>query len=913
MNKLGRIFIMLLTCCLIFVHCSTLGQISDYVPEDPIIQEPEEPPIIEPEPEPHVFEHKWDEMRGVWVATVFNLDFPTRQNLSAHAIMREIEAIVAYSAQMGINAIFFQVRPTGDAFYESEIFPWSKWLTGTQGEGIPGFDPLQHFIEVAHAHDIELHAWINPYRIIHTATNSSDPETLAENHPVRLNPDLAIPWSTPEGNAGLFLDPGLPAARQLIIDGIEEIIRNYNVDGIHFDDYFYPGTNFNDDATFARYGGGMELDDWRRENVNILIRDVQSAIRDLNEELDRSVRWGISPTAIWMNDSTDPRGVPGTRGQESYHSLFVDSRAWVVNGWVDYIIPQIYWYIGFERADFEAVFNWWVDLCYEHNMELYIGIAVYREVQDWSNWSGEVLRQLEMIGENEIANGSVFFRYEFLRSPLGNTIREFYRLHDALPEREPVVNITTLSVGVPLDDTSVTAEVDASVGFHFAGASNPHETLYMNGEEVTNRTIEGFFSIFVPLESGDNTFTFSQAGQSDVTRVITRSAPAAGNGDGPAAVTFEEPTRRTFATVTSGAAWLFPNPTTTGGSDWMLSVGQVDRVLRESSNGFLLLSNGLWVNKEQVELSTTNIADNALSDGEYHIGTYYDMITWQSNVFVGIYPTFDGEELIVYFGMHTELPPLELPEDLEGTMFSSVRSSGEDDEIPFYAFTIREDARYEGHFVDFEDGELRLHLKKRKFLSDSGDPLNGFVFVLDPGHGGDEERGSGAVGPMGLSMSENHIALANALLLADLLEELGATVHLTRDSDETVTLQERVNIFRDSRPDMFISLHVNNVEETTNSTNISGFTVWYRNPNSIELAETMLDVLHYINPMTNRHRNINQMNLFVGRPQWAPSITLESGFIRNIHDFVWLIDPVQQARYAEAIVDAILDYFGFGW
>jgi len=370
-----------------------------------------------------------EELRGVWVSTVINLDSPSRQNLTATEVRNEIDAIVNHCAQMGLNAVFFQVRPTGDAFYESDIFPWSHWLSGTQGVGIPGIDPLQYWIDACHSYGMELHAWINPYRIIHTFTNSSDPNSLAINNPVRLHPELAVAWSTGTGSVGLFLDPGLPAARQLIIDGIDELVRRYAVDGIHFDDYFYPGANFDDAASFARYGGGLSLADWRRENVNTLIRDIQSTIRSLNIELGRQVRWGISPAAIWMNGANDPRGVPTTRGQESYHAHYADTRLWVTQGWLDYICPQIYWYIGFDIANFEAVLNWWVDLCQNSAVDLYVGLAAYRELQDDQPpfWRGEVLRQLRMIADNPGVKGSVLFRYGSVKGVLGDRIREFYR------------------------------------------------------------------------------------------------------------------------------------------------------------------------------------------------------------------------------------------------------------------------------------------------------------------------------------------------------------------------------------------------------------------------------------------------------------------------------------------------------
>ena len=307
--------------------------------------------------------------RGVWVATVLNLDFPSKQGLSAESLKREIDAIVSRTAELGLNAIIFQVRPTGDSFYKSDVFPWSQWLSGAQGSGVPDFDPLEYWIEACHANDIELHAWLNPFRIIHTSSNSSDPDTLAPSHPVRLRPELAVEWMTSGGNAGLFLDPGLPEARKLIIDGIGEIITKYDVDGIHIDDYFYPGANFRDDASYARYGNGMDLADWRRENVNEVIKGIQSVVRKLNVEMNKNVRWGVSPTAIWMNGSNDPRGVPTTRGQESYKALYADTRRWVTEGWIDYICPQIYWYIGYDIANFEPVLNlnipalWEVELC----------------------------------------------------------------------------------------------------------------------------------------------------------------------------------------------------------------------------------------------------------------------------------------------------------------------------------------------------------------------------------------------------------------------------------------------------------------------------------------------------------------------------------------------------------------------
>ena len=857
----------------------------------------------EPLPEPHP-----REFRGVWVASLLNLDFPSRQNMTPAAMKAEIDAITARTAELGLNAVIFQVRPTGDAFYKSEIFPWSRWLSGTQGVGIEDFDPLAYWIEACRANGLELHAWLNPYRIIHTQTNSSDPETLAPGNPVRLRPELAVGWTASNGNRGLFLDPGLPDARSLIIDGVAEIARNYDVDGIHIDDYFYPGTDFDDSASFEKHGGGMELADWRRENVNLLIRGIQGAIRDVNEEQRKNIRWGISPTAIWMNSSNDPLGVPTTRGQESYHALYADTRLWVTEGWVDYICPQIYWYIGFGTADFEPIFNWWDDLCKEAGVDLYIGHAAYREASDDQppNWRGEMLRQLEMVADSETVKGSAFYRIHSLRGSLGNDIRAFYAKKDNISAQGPVLVIDTLSIGFPREDTSVTAARDSNVGYNILGASDPGVPLYMNGTEVSNRTIEGFFSVFASLQGGPNVFTFSQEGQADVTRRITRNVPGSSTTPPASAPSVSQVTTPTYATVTAETAWVFPGSTTTGGSDWMLSRGQTDRVISESSNGFVRLSCGMWVNRNYITLSTQNQPiENALQNGSYHSGADHDMIVWQSDIFPAVYARYDGRTLKISFGMHTEPPPLALPGDLSETMFSSA-ASGMDGSTPYHTFTISEDARYEGHHIDYENGQFRLHLKKRKTLAHSNRPLTGISIVLDAGHGGTEY---GAIGPLGSDLPEKALALINAQKLAERLRTLGAAVHMTRDGDVSVTLQERIDLAWETKPDLFISLHINSVAETTNAANIQGFTVWYRNPGSEEFARTVLDVMHYVNPATNRNKNLNQSNFFVCRPQWTPAILIEAGFIININDFAWLINPASQDKMSEMTAQAILEYF----
>ncbi|MCL2856864.1 MAG: family 10 glycosylhydrolase [Oscillospiraceae bacterium] len=368
-----------------------------------------------PEPRP---------MRGLWVTTVANLDWPSRPGLTNAQMMAEADVILNRARQIGINTIFLQVRPEGDAIYNSAIFPWSRYLTGTQGQSpANGWSPLQHWIDGAHSRGMELRAWINPYRVTHATSNITDVSRLSPDNPARLNPRLARAHGR-----SMYLDPGLPEVRRLIIDGVVELLNNYNVDGIHFDDYFYPGRDFNDAATFAAHGAGWNnIHDWRRANVNALVRDTQQAIRATRPE----VRFGISPFAIWQNRSpAQPLG-SNTRGFESFHQIYSDSRRWVQEGWVDYIVPQIYWRIGFEVADFTTVLHWWRDVVDGTDVDLYIGMAAWRDARNEPGWHTEIWRQLRYSSQYNDVDGHVYFRAAYVMGRVGDHIWYFHRHMDA--------------------------------------------------------------------------------------------------------------------------------------------------------------------------------------------------------------------------------------------------------------------------------------------------------------------------------------------------------------------------------------------------------------------------------------------------------------------------------------------------
>ena len=872
------------------------------------------------------------EMRGVWVTTVINLDFPSRPGLSNTEIKREIDYIIQHSRSVGLNAIFLQVRPAGDAIYPSEIFPWSKYLTGEQGLAPAyGFDPLAYWIEQAHANGIELHAWINPYRITHSTSRILDVNLLHPSNPARLRPDLVVP----RGNA-LYLDPGFPDSRALIISGIQELLRNYNLDGIHFDDYFYPGLDFNDSVSFARYGAGRERHAWRVDNVNALVSEVQQAIN----EIDPSVRFSISPTGIWANIGSHPLGSQ-TRGYQHYLYLAADTRRWVQEGWVDFIIPQIYWHIGFDIADYEILLRWWEDLVRGTDVNLYIGHAAWREHDNQANFNGEILRQLQMNEQSDVVDGSVFFRWRSLQGTVGYTLRNWYadRPQEIQrptaaqpPQRQPVVVMNELFVAFPTRD--VTVGLDAA-GHNVWGSSIPSLPLYMNGQPVSNRTPEGFFSMFVPLQNGENVLEFTQPGLEPVVRRISRTAPAAPPVQPPTDPAPTIPDRefpreeQFYAIVSAQAAWLHPRAATAGGSNWMVEHGMIDRVIATAQNDrWLLLSNGGWIESAHVNRHTPQIiTENILHEGRFLPdgnaepasswrlpNDHLEIVAWR--IAENSLPAdargpaarvvYENGLLTVFFGMQTVPPPLGQPP--EDSVFSAVSPGITDEGIPYIVFTVRDGKRLNGYDIIAADNQLKLlTMTPRPLYPNWRTPFNGFTFVIDPGHGGTDV---GALGPMGTQLAEKHINLAISIKLADQLRSLGAEVVLLREDNETeISLRERVMTSRAVRPDMFISVHANSVAETTDATNIRGFTVWYRNDISYPLARHVMNHLHAVNPYTNRWPNPNQANLYVCRPTWTPSILLETSFMSNIEDFAWMINPGYQERFTNEMVAAIANYF----
>lgn len=355
------------------------------------------------------------EMRGIWVATVANIDWPSAQGLSDEVLKAEADAIISRSEAMGMNTIFLQVRPCSDAIYKSEIEPPTSYLVGANVNKPLSTDWLQYWIDATHAKGMELHAWINPFRV----TQKTD-FICADNHISNTHPEWVIKYA-----GKLFLNPGLPAARDYVNKVVMDIVRRYDIDGIHFDDYFYPypskGEVFDDSKAFASFNPKhLKIDNWRRANVTSVISSVCDSIRSVKPW----VQFGISPFGVWRNKKDDPTGSDTKAGVTDYDVLYADILKWIDEDYIDYVVPQIYWEAGNKWCDFDVLEKWWGDRATDKT-QIFIGHAVYKindgkvPNQGW-NSRQEMPSQIKKVRDNNKLGGSVYFSYrQFNRNILG--------------------------------------------------------------------------------------------------------------------------------------------------------------------------------------------------------------------------------------------------------------------------------------------------------------------------------------------------------------------------------------------------------------------------------------------------------------------------------------------------------------
>ncbi len=334
------------------------------------------------------------EFRGAWIATVKNIDWPSSNNQSSGEQIRELVNILDKLSEAGINAVFFQIRTECDALYNSKLEPWSYWLTGEQGKSPqPYFDPLEFVIYESHRRGMEIHAWFNPFRAIRSISEYETSPT----HISKLSPEWILNFDD-----YAMLNPGLPGVRAHILNVVNDVIENYDIDGIHLDDYFYPYTpkiTNEDSLTFLAHSGGITgIDDWRRNNINMLMGEIYNLI----QEKKPFVKFGISPFGIVENKYA------GTNGFNSFSSIYCDPLNWIENDIIDYITPQIYWEIGHERADYAKLLPWWASVSRRH---LYIGMYSSKMAHpDYEGSENEIGNQIRLNRKTDNVNRPGFLQ-----------------------------------------------------------------------------------------------------------------------------------------------------------------------------------------------------------------------------------------------------------------------------------------------------------------------------------------------------------------------------------------------------------------------------------------------------------------------------------------------------------------------
>ncbi|QXJ19586.1 family 10 glycosylhydrolase [Actinomadura graeca] len=387
------------------------------------------------------------QVRGMWIATVAGIDWPKDTAHPAERQRAEFVKLLDTAKAMNMNAVFVQIRPNSDAFYPSPYEPWSQWITGTQGKD-PGYDVLAFMLKEAHERNLEFHAWFNPYRV----SRQGDLDKLAPNSPARQHPD----WVRKYGK-GLWYDPGLPQVRDLTTRAVLDVVRKYDIDAVHFDDYFYPypeDGDFPDAATYKTHGGGLGKADWRRRNVDTLVES-------LSDQIHRTkpwVRFGISPFGVWRNKSTDPAG-SATRALQSYDDIYADTRTWIREGWLDYVTPQLYWPIGDERADYATLAEWWSRQVEGTGVQLTIGQAAYRVGQD-DTWKkpAELSRHLTLNARHPQVRGDVFFSATDIVSDRRGFADRLRRDHYAAPAIPPPARDGAGKAPPPVQDVAAGAD-----------------------------------------------------------------------------------------------------------------------------------------------------------------------------------------------------------------------------------------------------------------------------------------------------------------------------------------------------------------------------------------------------------------------------------------------------------------------
>lgn len=372
------------------------------------------------------------EFRGVWIATVANIDWPPPK-ATTEVQKAEFIRMLDLHKRNGMNAIIMQVRPAGDAFYPSPYEPWSQWLTGVQGKApAPFYDPLAFMIQETHKRGMEFHAWLNPYRAEFRTGSSS----IASDNMLRKRPDWYVTYGTTR-----YFDPANKEVQQFVINVIRDIVRRYDVDAIHMDDYFYPypigNTPFPDDNAYKKSGTRLTKADWRRSNVDSIIKNINIAVKQIKPYM----KFGISPFGVWRNGSVDKLGSDSKAGISNFDDLYADILLWMRKGWIDYVTPQLYRPVGDGLINYQKMVDWWAANSFGRHV--YIGHGVYRALETSAASAAfrnvnELPNQIKILRATQGIQGSIYFSGKsFDRNPNGwnDSLRNnYYRMPARIPD-----------------------------------------------------------------------------------------------------------------------------------------------------------------------------------------------------------------------------------------------------------------------------------------------------------------------------------------------------------------------------------------------------------------------------------------------------------------------------------------------
>jgi len=412
------------------------------------------------------------EFRAAWIASVENIDWPSKKGLPVDSQKAEFIRLLDMHKRDGLNAVVVQIRPAADAFFPSPYEPWSEWLTGVQGKApSPYYDPLEFMIEETHRRGMEFHAWCNPYRAVKSIGRSS----VAPDHITRQHPEWFVRFQNT-----LYFDPGNKEAQQYVTAVIRDIVRRYDIDALHFDDYFYPydiveggpaGKEFPDRQTYARYGNGLSIGDWRRSNTDSIIVMISKAIKAEKPYC----KFGVSPFAIWRNIDKDPEGSDTRGGQPDYDNLYADILLWLKEGWIDYVVPQIYFEFSHSHAPYATLLDWWAR--HSYGRQCFIGLGIYKAGINaaWRDPT-QIPRQIEALRDYPQVQGEVYFSSSnFLTNPYGwsDSLRNHYYNYPALIP--PMSWIDTTKPHDPLFHTEYDSKEGTTTAWLSKGA--PEDTL----------------------------------------------------------------------------------------------------------------------------------------------------------------------------------------------------------------------------------------------------------------------------------------------------------------------------------------------------------------------------------------------------------------------------------------------------